>query len=259
MSEQTRRGWGLPVFAAVATAAAGGFAFLYWTRPNAGELGAIRVVVADDDGKTGNQVTIHVAEAPLIQKEPVSPGNSFNGVVRFPHPYRNPPHLRIVSSGKRIYDVIEVNEFLFSWVARPLPDDFREETRKTPSQVDSFLGLGLTVAAASNALKPNLIFEDFSWEAKGVRMPATAWPAKPPKTFEQKGSFYTIAGQEGPISFPVPYATIPKVELTSGYRYSTIITEVTATGFKWKNVMKERQGNEGDVSWASSGLIKEGP
>ena len=50
------------------------------------------------------------------------------------------------------------------------------------------------------------MFEDFSWEAKGLRAPPSSLP---PKTFEQRGSFTTVIGQQGMVAFPVPYASPP--------------------------------------------------
>jgi hypothetical protein len=250
-SPSSRGSWMLPVLLAVALTAAGGFAFLYFTRPNAGELGAIKVVVTDESGKAGNAITIHVAEAPLVQKNSVSPGQTFTGQVNFPEPYRIPPHLKVTPSGKRLYEVGAVTEFGFGWTARMLPDDVREDVRKEADAFDRVFGLGIVFAAAQSKLKPGLVFEDFAWEAQGLRMPASSLP---PKTFEQSGKFYTLIGQEGPVSFPVPYASPPLVQL-SGYNNATIVTEVTATGFRWRNPMKEPGGNQGDVTWTAKGVL----
>jgi hypothetical protein len=238
----------------VATAAALGLAFLYLTRPNAGELGTIKVAVTDDDGRTGNRLTVTVAEAPLVQKDTLSPGPTFTGQVNFEQPYRFPPHFKLTPAGKRQYDVTALTEFGFVWTARMLPDDVREDARKDAEVLERVLGLGLAGAGLQGKLKPGLVFEDFTWEARGVRMPMSALP---PKTFEQQGKFYTIIGQESPVSFPVPYAGPPKVEL-SGYNHSTIVTEVTATGFRWKNVMKDKFANEGDVRWTANGVLPQG-
>jgi len=87
-----------------------------------------------------------------------------------------------------------------------------------------------------------------------MRGPPPAPPPPPPKTFEQKGSFTTIVGQESVVFFPVPYASPPR-ELTSGYRDAVVITECTAKSFKWRNVAKARPGNEGDVSWTATGVL----
>jgi hypothetical protein len=50
------------------TTVAVGLGFLYLARPNVGELGAIRVVISDDEGRAGNSIRVVVAEAPLVQK-----------------------------------------------------------------------------------------------------------------------------------------------------------------------------------------------
>jgi hypothetical protein len=240
------------VFAAVAAACALCFAFLYLTRPKAGELGEIRVVVTDDDGHSGNRLTVYVSEAPVVQKETVSPGTTFAGQVTFERPFRLPPHLKLTPLGKRQYDVIGVTEFGFGWTARMQPDDLRDDARKDPELIDRFLGLGLLSASAQGKLKSGLVFDDFTWEARGLPMPVSALP---PKTFEQKGSFNMLIGQEGPVSFPVPYAGPPLVELSGARAHATIVTEVTATGFKWKNPMKEPFANEGTVNWTARGVL----
>jgi hypothetical protein len=242
------------VFAAVAAACAICFAFLYLARPSASELGAIRVVVTDDDGHSGNRLTVHVSEAPVVQKETVSPGPTFTGQVNFERPFRLPPHLKLTPVGKRQYDVTAVTELGFGWTARMQPDDLREDARKDPESLDRFLGLGLLSAAAQGKLKPGLVFDDFAWEAKGLPAPVSALP---PKTFEQKGTFYTLVGQEGPVSFPIPYAGPPLVEF-SGRNHAAIVTEVTATGFKWKNPQKDKFANEGEVYWTARGILATG-
>jgi hypothetical protein len=248
-----RGGWALTVFAAVAASAAVGFAALYFLRPNTGELGAIRVQVTDEAGKAGNTLHITVAEAPFVQKEPVSPGQTFSGSVQFPQPFYVPPHIKLTSSGKRLYEVVSVTEYGFAWMAKPLPEDIRDDGKKEADAVERTLGVGgLTVAQARGQLKPGLVFEDFTWEAKGVRMPLGNLP---PRTHPQEGSFQTLIGQEGQVMYPVPYASPPNVELTGGYKNAVVITEVTATGFKWKNPMKDKFGNEGEVRWMSKGII----
>ena len=256
MAEAPARGgsWGLTVFAAVAASAAVGLGVLYFMRPNAGELGAIKVQVTDDAGKGGSAIHITVAEAPFVQTEPVKPGQSFAGPVQFPLPYQLPPHIKLTSaSGKRLYEVVTVNEYGFTWTAKPLPDDISEEGRKDTIGFERILGVGgLAMAQLRGYLKPSTVFEDFTWEAKGVRMPLGNLP---PRTHTAEGKFYTIFGQEGPVMFPVPYATPPHVEVTGGYRSVTVISEVTATGFKWKNVAKDRFGNEGEVQWTAKGIL----
>jgi hypothetical protein len=256
MGEAPARGgsWALTVFAAVAASVAVGFAALYVMRPNAGELGAIKVQVLDDAGKGGNTVHITVAEAPFIQTESVKPGQSFAGAVQFPQPYQLPPHLKLASTGgKRLYEVLTVNEYGFTWTAKPLPDDIRDDGKKEADAVERMLGVGgLPVAQARGQLKPGLVFEDFAWEAKGVRMPLGNLP---PRTHATEGKFYSIFGQEGPVMFPLPYASPPHVEITGGYRSVTVISEVTTTGFKWKNVAKDKFGNEGEVQWTAKGVL----
>lgn len=250
-----RSGWTLPVLLAVSTAAAVGLGFLYLTRPSAGELGAIRVVVADDEGRTGNGIRVVVAEAPLVQKEVVSPGGVYAGVVYYPLPYRTKPNLKL-TSGKRQYEVTAETEVGFTWVARLLPDDLREDARKDANILDRILGDSVATAAANGRLRGGLVFEDFNWEAKGLRAPPSSLP---PRTFEQTGRFYSVAGQESPVSFAVPYDSPPQVELSGNYRQATVILECTAKGFKWKNVGKGGTWETGEVTWTTRGVRGETP
>jgi hypothetical protein len=247
-----RTGWVLPVLLAVAIAAASGFAFLYFNQRNAGELGSIRVVVTDDDGKGGSAIRVVVAEAPLAQKETVSPGAMYTGVVRYPAPYLIKPNLKL-TSGKRKYDVASETELGFTWVARPLPDDFREGVNKDANLLDKFLGDSLEIASAQGKLKSGLVFEDFTWEAKGLRAPPSALP---PKTFQQQGRFFSQIGHESVVFFEVPYDSPPNVELSGVFssHANTVILEITEKSFKWKNTETAGGRNYGDVTWTAKGI-----
>jgi hypothetical protein len=252
-----RAGWLLPVLLAVTTSAALGLGYLYLARPNAGELGSIRVVVAEDGkGAAANGITVVVAEAPFVQKETVSPGQKFGDVVHFPQPYRITPHLKLTASGKRSYEVAAVTETGFTWIARPQPDDFKEDVRKDAGLVETFLGHNLSLAQSQGKLKPGIVFEDFTWEAKGVRMPPSAIPVPPPKPFEQKGNFMSLYGQEAVVHFPVPYDSAPSVEFGGGPAAgNTLMVEATPTGFKWRNTSKEGgRGWEGSLTWTARGV-----
>jgi hypothetical protein len=251
MSDTARTGWVLPVLLSVALAAALGFGFLYLTRPNAGELGAIRVVVTDESGKGENAIHVIIAEAPLAQNDTVSPGGAFTGVVHYPAPYLTRPNLKL-SSGKRKYEVTAETELGFTWLARALPDDFREETRKDPAQLDKFLGAPLAFAASTGNLKSGLVFEEFTWEARGLRAPPSALP---PKTFELQGKFQSVLGQEGVVNFEIPYSEPPHVELTGNYTTATVVAECTPNSFKWRNAAREKAAYvEGEVQWTAKGI-----
>jgi len=236
----------------VATSAALGFGFLYLVRPNAGELGAIRVVVADDNGKSGNALRVVVAEAPLAQKDAVSPGMAYTGTVHYPAPYLTRPNLKL-TSGKRHYEAIAETELGFTWVARLLPDDLREGAPQGGNVLDKLLGDQAALAAVKGNLKPGLVFEDFTWEAKGLRAPPSALPTK---TFVQKGAFYSQIGHESVVFFELPYDSPPNVELSSSFERhsSTVILECTAKSFKWRNTEKEGGRNHGDVTWTAKGV-----
>ncbi|HJZ58775.1 MAG TPA: hypothetical protein VKE74_27780 [Gemmataceae bacterium] len=248
------RGWLLPVLLAVAIAAASGFAFLYFTRPNPGELGAVRVVVAED-GKAGDGNALHVfvGEAPLVQKETVSPGREWRGVVHYPIPYRLLPNLKL-SSGTRKYEVVKQDETGFAWIARLLPDDFTEEARKGPD-ADRLVELSFDLQSTFGKLRPGLVYEDFTWEAKGLR---AAISAIPPKPFEQSGTFTVIHGQDGVVGFPIPYAGPPNVELSGPRGDRVAIIECAATHFKWRNTAKEAFANDGEAKWTARGILATG-
>src|SRR5205823_12247490 len=128
-----------PVLLAVATATALVLAFLYLARPSPAELGAFRVIVSDDAGRAANTIHVTVAEAPYQQKETVSPGVAYTGIVRYPTPYLTQPHLKL-TFGRRQYVVVAETEFGFTWAAQALPDDFREDTRKDAKLLDKLLG-----------------------------------------------------------------------------------------------------------------------
>jgi hypothetical protein len=244
-----RTGWLLPILLAVTTAAALGLGFLYLTRSNTGELGNIRVHVTDEDGKSGNSIRVYVAEAPLVQKDSIMPV-SYTGAVQYPAPYLTKPNLKIASA-KRQYSILAETEFGFTWLANMLPEDLREDTAKDSNPLLSVLPESWVIASAKGNLKPKLAFEEFTWEAKGLRMPASALPLK---TFEQSGSFGTMFGQDSVVFFPIPYDSPPNVEFTGAFARSVIVTECTAKSFKWKNVSNEKFGSEGSVGWTSKGI-----
>jgi hypothetical protein len=247
-SALVRTNWVQPVLLALALAAAGFFAFLYFTRPNA-ELGSIRVVVADGDGKGSDTIHVFVAEAPLVQKETVSPGVAYSGTVHYPAPYLTKPNLKL-SYGKRKYIVQAETPLGFTWVALPLADDFRENAKKNGDEIEKAWDLSLETIA-KNFLKPGLIFEDFTWEAKGLRAPISALP---PQTFEQKGHFQVVHGQQGVVNFPIPFRQAPNVQLDAGGLNKTAITDCTPGGFKWKNAGADDIFNNATVGWTATGV-----
>lgn len=113
-----------------------------------------------DDGAPEERVTVvevPVAPSALVQVETVSPGRTFTARVNFEHPYQFPPHLKLVSRGKRQYDASAVTEFGFVWTARILPTDLIE----FHAARDELLDAGLAVAAAQRGLKRGLEFENF--------------------------------------------------------------------------------------------------
>jgi hypothetical protein len=241
----------LPVLLAVMTAVAGGFAFLHFTRPNAGDLGQIRVVVAEDGKADPNALTVYVAEAPFVQKDTVSPGSKFSGVVNYAAPYRLPPNLKVTATGRQ-YDVLKQDETGFTWAARPKLDDLSEAARKLPD-ADRLVDRGFELLAGERA-RPGIVYEDFTWEAKGLRAPASALPPRP---YEQAGTFQGIHKQEGVVPFPIPYAGPPNVHL-GGRAHCIVLVEVTPAQFRWRSAATEAFGNDGEVTWTARGLLPAG-
>jgi hypothetical protein len=185
----------------------------------------------------------------FVQKDTVSPKSEMKGAVYYPIPFATTPNLK-VSQNKREYKILEETEYGFSWLATPLVEDFIEV--QSPKALEEKLAERVGFEILGNLLnlkkKPNLIFEDFTWEAKGVR-------GKPkPRPLTDRGSFQTLPNADGEVTFSVQYAFPPKVEL-SGNSHTTI-TEVRVGGFKWKNVTAK--GDEffgkGSVTWYSTGI-----
>jgi hypothetical protein len=247
------KSWLLPVLLAITTSAALGFAVLYFLRPNAGELGAIRVVLTDDNGKPANSIHINVAEAPFIQKETVSPGSKPSNIVYYPVPYLVRPNLKL-SSAKRKYEVVAETEAGFTWAARIGTEDLREAAPKEGNMLDKLLQDPKALAALLGSLKPGLVFEDFTWEAKGIRAPISALP---PKIHVQNGNFYSNLGQQSIVFFEYPFDSPPNVEFSGGNHRDTVIVECTAQNFKWRNEAKDlNRGYVGDVKWTAKGVRK---
>ena len=166
-----------------------------------------------------------------MQKETVSPGIAYSGIVRYPAPYLTQPNLKL-TSGKRHYDVIAETEFGFNWVARLRPDDLCADASKDDNSLEKLLGNPMAIAELKGNLKPGLSFEDFTWQAEG---PAGAAVQLTAEAIEQKGNFTSVYGQTGVVNFPVPYRQARSVELGLYGFNKTFVTECTPTGFKWKN------------------------
>ncbi|HMF12816.1 MAG TPA: hypothetical protein VKE94_10935 [Gemmataceae bacterium] len=216
---------GLSVALAVSTTAAVVFAILYFLRaaPSAGTSRA------------------HVDE-PHVQKATVLPDEgAIHGIVFYPIPYTSPPNLALTCPS-RTYRIVKQDESGFTWLAQ-----LRKEEEATSSI--SPPGLGYFI----NAPKPGVKLEEFTWEAKGVRSGADGDAMR---VFEQTGTFQTVLEQQGDVRFPIPYTLPPNVEL-EGKNQTTVVTECTATGFKWRNPAKQPttfDGNVGPVTWKAKGI-----
>ena len=185
-------------------------------------------------------------ESLLEQRGTVSPKNKFSGIVYYPSPYSSPPNLT-VTSAQRQYDIVKQDETGFTWKALVMAEDIRDDQRKN---ADAMIGVGIRhVERHVGTLKPDLQFEDFTWEAKGVR------PGKD-AVLVQEGTFNTIAGKEGEVNFPIPYSAAPNVEVSGPASGAVIVVESRPTGFKWQNTPQPGAFavNSGSVTWKAKGV-----
>jgi hypothetical protein len=83
-----------------------------------------------------------------------------------------------------------------------------------------------------------------------------------PTTVEKKlnGTFTSVHGETGQVSFGVTFTSPPKVNIIDGLfpkaEYSTIILETTTTGFKWKNTGASNEFDGPTLRWEASGTVK---
>jgi hypothetical protein len=197
-------------------------------------------------GGGGGVIAAVFGDEPLVQKDTVSPQSRYTGVVYYPIPYASPPNLKLTAQ-KRQYDIVKQDETSFTWMARPMVEDFHDNKR---DEAASRLNLSIE-ALAINFLKPNIQYEDFTWEAKGVRPGKDAGAMQ---TFEQTGTFNTIIGKDGEVNFPVPYALAPNVELSGQTSGAVIVVECRPTGFKWKNAGDNAFFHNGQATWKAKGV-----
>jgi hypothetical protein len=223
----------------VATSSAVSLGFLYFARPAHVDVGYTLYPV---------QGEIAAAKGPLVQKDTVSPRTLSKGTVNYATPYAHSPNLKLTAP-KRHYVISQQDEMGFTWIAMPMTEDFLD----TGAKLDDFLKKPLQAIAAT-ALKPNIVYEDLVWEASGMRATNESLRMR---VFEQTGQFGTVIGQEGPIGFPIPFAIAPNVEIISGPNVTslyTIVTSLTPTGFKWKNVGTNANFCDGLVTWKARGV-----
>jgi hypothetical protein len=161
----------------------------------------------------------------LRQRDTVAPRSAALGSVYFPLPFHAPPHLKLTCA-QREYRALNVTEAGFVWEAKLRESDFKPSLPK--DDLERLLGSSLNQVL--NNLRPDLLFEDFTWEAAGQSPdPATALP----KTFTQKGKFGAPGKQESIVYFPIPFASPPNV--TFDYR-DIVLVECNEKSFKWKNI-----------------------
>src|SRR5262249_26240545 len=98
----------------------------------------------------------------------------------------------------------------------------------------------------------------FTWETKGL--PTSRGGINLP-LFKQDGSFTSLAGEQGEVNFPHPYASPPNIELThpgggTAAQSVTTVVECKPTGFKWKNGSDPKgiDRRTGPVKWTAKGV-----
>jgi hypothetical protein len=194
-------------------------------------------------------------DVPFSQQGSVKPEGELTGIVYYPIPYATPPNLSL-SPGRR-YAITKQDEFSFVWLDREAAKELPALAADVLKDVPALAGvLQKKPAEASPAEKktqdaPAAAGEqpEMTWEAKGVRAAADS---RALRLFEQKGTFYSLTGSEGEVMFPYPYASPPNVEL-SGPVHTTLIVEIKATGFKWKNG-GTAPFDRGDAGWTAKGI-----
>jgi hypothetical protein len=233
---------------AVSTTAAVCLAVLYFRHPadpggmeGGGPLAAV----------LGGQALVQKdGDEPLAQKDTVSPQTNHTGTVYYPIPYALPPNLKLAAP-KRQYDIVKQDELGFTWMARPLVDDFRNGMGDPKTLLDKPIEYlaGLNPNSL-NYLKPDIQYEDFTWEAKGQR--AGRGTARL-SAFPQDGTFNVTRGEAGEVYFPIPYEIAPNVELSGDVTSQVIIVECRPTGFKWKH-SGDTWRDRGTVTWKAKGI-----
>ncbi len=245
----TRPTAALLVGLAVATSAAVTFAFLYVTRLSRAEVGVVRVETGEDPlapNKPGT-IRVFVAEGPFEQKDTVAPRSRYTGTVYYPIPFASPPNLRL-RCRQREYVVVRETELGFVWAARPAVDDFKNGGPERDDLLDE------PIEKLKSALKPNIQYEEFTWEARGV--PASTVTIRA-QLYEQTGTFPSAPGQEGEVTFPIAYSGPPNIELdgpTHLKRSFVVVIEAKGTGFRWKHTGTNDVFEAGPVKWRSRGI-----
>jgi hypothetical protein len=188
-------------------------------------------------------LSLNPAPEPSTQRGTVSPRGQATGVVYYPFPFASPPHLDLACD-KRDYIVTQQDEAGFTWAARDRAEDFlalAADAAKDPA----------AAAQPEPKKKPDLEYEDFTWEAKGLRAPAGRTPIRPA---ELRGTFIVRGGASGEVYFPTPYASPPNVVLSGLSHDDIVVEECTARKFRWRSHADpdDRLGR-GEITWTARG------
>jgi hypothetical protein len=116
-----------------------------------------------------------------------------------------------------------------------------------------------------------ILFTIFGYAAGfGTAFMVFWYPSSAGVPLEQEGRFVIEPGEEGAVTFPIPFRVTPSdvglldgrygsaVQYTLSQKNMTVITEITPTGFKWRNGAKKADNtgtdNTGLVKWHATGV-----
>ena len=209
-------------------------------------------------GSGGGPIAAVLGEELYVQQDTVSPQKTqlrTSGTVHYSWPYATPPNLKLTSS-KRLYDIVKEDEMGFTWSARITWADIPDDTRKG-AELNHPLGKAVTVEAlqaiGTLVLKPDLEFENFTWEAKGVRATKEMMAMIP---YPQEDSFEAFNSvKEGHVNFPIPYATAPHIDLQVPTYWDVVVVDSRPTGFKWKGSSSDPNiTHQTIIKWKAKGI-----
>jgi hypothetical protein len=192
----------------------------------------------------GQALSLNPAEEPYAQRGTVSPKGESTGVVYYPFPFASPPHLELTCD-KRQYVVTQQDEAGFTWAARERAEDFvalAADAAKDPA----------AAVQPEKKRRPDVQYEDFTWEAKGLRAPANRTPIRPS---EQTGTFVTRGGASGEVYFPMPFVSPPNVVLSGPSHDEIVIEECTPRRFRWRSHAEPSDRlSQGEMTWTARGV-----
>jgi hypothetical protein len=189
------------------------------------QKGGLKITLGDGGGnltiKSGGPETV-VAKGtpgPFEQKGEFRAYRSTTGNVFFPIPYEKPPQVELkVKLGLHDVEIVDVKTTGFKW--------------------------------KNNGKREFLDEPDMLFTARGVPV---AGQEQTPLT--QKAEFKANSGATGEEKFAQAYAAPPHIEMAVKFGlHKVVITETTATGFKWRNEGKRGFVDNCDMTYTARGV-----